>query len=43
MNYEVFEPNGTTSIFPTSGEGGAAVFSGTVNPGDRVLLELAIL
>jgi hypothetical protein len=37
--YEVFGSNGT-SIFPTGGGGGISSFSGPVNPGDSVLLNL---
>ena len=39
FNYEVFDPNGN-SIFPTNGEGGLLSFSGPVNAGDNVLLNL---
>lgn len=39
MNYEVFDTSGS-SIFPTDGQGGVAAFSGPVNPGDIVLLDL---
>jgi predicted transglutaminase-like protease len=37
--YEVFNSNGT-SIFPPGGGGGISSFSGSVNPGDSVLLNL---
>jgi hypothetical protein len=39
MNYEVFDAS-QNSIFPTGGGGGVQSFSGTVNPGDTVLLNL---
>jgi hypothetical protein len=39
MNYEVFDTS-QNSIFPTDGGGGVAAFSGSVNPGDTVLLNL---
>ncbi len=39
LNYEVFDTAGN-SIFPTDGQGGLAVFSGQVNAGDVVLLDL---
>ena len=39
FNYEVFDTAGN-SIFPTNGQGGLAVFSGPVNAGDVVLLDL---
>jgi hypothetical protein len=39
LNYEVFGPNGD-SIFPTNGYGGLESFSGPVNVGDTVLLNL---
>jgi hypothetical protein len=39
MNYEVFNSAGD-SIFPTSGGGGIQAFSGPVNPGDNVTLNL---
>ncbi len=39
MNYEVFDP-AQNSIFPTSGGGGVQAFSGTVNDGDLVTLNL---
>ncbi|MCL4340288.1 MAG: hypothetical protein JRN32_01425 [Nitrososphaerota archaeon] len=39
MNYEVFNPSGT-SIFPTAGGSGMDSFSGPVNSGDLVLLNL---
>ncbi|MDG7035646.1 MAG: hypothetical protein JRM78_05445 [Nitrososphaerota archaeon] len=39
MNYEVFNPS-DSSIFPTNGEGGLVRFSGPVNSGDLVLLNL---
>ncbi|MDG6931747.1 MAG: hypothetical protein JRN26_06520 [Nitrososphaerota archaeon] len=38
MDYEVFDPSGN-SIFPASG-GGSASFSGPVNPGDKVYINL---
>jgi hypothetical protein len=40
MNYEVFNPSGT-SVFPSSGGSGVATFSGSVNPSDSVLLALS--
>ncbi len=39
MNYEVFDTGGN-SIFPSDGQGGVASFSGPVNAGDIVLLDL---
>ncbi|MDG7011277.1 MAG: hypothetical protein JRN57_04060 [Nitrososphaerota archaeon] len=39
MNYEVFGPGGN-SVFPSNGEGGLDSFSGIVNPGDNVSLNL---
>jgi hypothetical protein len=39
MNYEVFDTS-QNSIFPTDGGGGVIAFSGSVNPGDTVLLNL---
>ncbi|MDG7037066.1 MAG: hypothetical protein JRN37_07560 [Nitrososphaerota archaeon] len=39
MNYEVFNPSGT-SIFPTTGGSGMDSFSGPVNSGDLVFLNL---
>lgn len=39
MNYEVFDTSGN-SIFPSDGQGGVAAFSGQVNPGDIILLNL---
>jgi hypothetical protein len=39
MNYEVFD-NAGNSIFPTDGDGGIAAFSGPVNDGDVVTLNL---
>ena len=39
MNYEVFDPF-QNSIFPLGGGGGVAAFTGTVNAGDTVLLNL---
>jgi hypothetical protein len=39
MNYEVFDP-AQNSIFPTSGGGGVQAFSGSVNDGDLVTLNL---
>lgn len=39
MSYEVFSPQGD-SIFPTNGDGGLVDFSGAVNQGDNVLLNL---
>jgi hypothetical protein len=39
MNYEVFDTGGS-SIFPSDGQGGVASFSGPVNAGDIVLLDL---
>ena len=39
MNYEVFNPSGT-SIFPANGGGGLTSFSGSVNSGNLVLLSL---
>jgi len=41
MNYEVFNSNGV-SILPTNGEGGLLAFSGPVNQGDAVALNLYI-
>jgi hypothetical protein len=40
FNYEVFAPN-QSSIYPTNGGGGMASFSGPVNSGDTILLELS--
>ncbi|MGA2665740.1 MAG: hypothetical protein ABSF83_12445 [Nitrososphaerales archaeon] len=39
MNYEVFDPS-QNSVFPADGGGGLQAFSGTVNPGDLVTLNL---
>ncbi len=39
MNYEVFDTSGN-SIFPTNGQGGVQAFSGPVNAGDVILLDL---
>ena len=39
MSYEVFDPQGI-SVFPTDGQGGLQAFSGQVNPGDIVTLDL---
>ena len=39
MSYEVFDASGN-SIFPTSGHGGVQAFSGPVNAGDIILLDL---
>jgi hypothetical protein len=39
MSYEVFDTSGN-SIFPTGGQGGVLAFSGPVNAGDVVLLDL---
>ncbi len=39
MNYEVFDTS-QNSIFPTNGGGGVQAFSGSVNQGDTVLLNL---
>src|ERR1039458_1033295 len=39
MNYEVFDTS-QNSIFPTDGGGGVLTFSGSVNPGDTVVLNL---
>jgi len=39
MNYEVFNPQ-QTSIFPSDGSGGLQNFSGSVNQGDSILLNL---
>jgi hypothetical protein len=39
MNYEVFNSGGA-SIFPTNGYGGLLAYTGTVNSGDLVLLNL---
>jgi hypothetical protein len=39
MNYEVFDTAGN-SVFPLNGQGGLSMFSGPVNPGDMVLLDL---
>jgi len=39
MNYEVFNP-GQISVFPSNGGGGVDAFSGTVNQGDLVTLNL---
>ncbi len=39
MSYEVFDPQGN-SVFPADGQGGLQAFSGPVNPGDVVLLDL---
>jgi hypothetical protein len=39
MNYEVFDP-GQNSVFPTNGGGGVQAFSGTVEGGDTVTLNL---
>ncbi|HXW37936.1 MAG TPA: hypothetical protein VEJ36_08570 [Nitrososphaerales archaeon] len=39
MNYEVYNPD-DHSVLPSTGGGGLQSFSGSVNPGDRVLLDL---
>jgi len=39
MNYEVFDPS-QNSVFPAGGGGGVQAFSGTVNQGDLVTLNL---
>jgi hypothetical protein len=39
MSYEVFDSSGN-SIYPSNGGGGLLGFSGTVNPGDNVTLDL---
>jgi hypothetical protein len=39
FNYEVFNSTGQ-SVFPSSGGGGVTAYSGSVNPGDIVLLSL---
>ena len=39
MSYEVFDTHGN-SVYPTDGQGGLGAFSGPVNPGDIVLLDL---
>jgi hypothetical protein len=39
MNYEVFDSSGNT-VFPTDGQGGVLAFSGPVNSGDTILLDL---
>jgi len=39
MSYEVFDQFGN-SIFPNNGGGGLSSFSGTINPGDNVTLNL---
>ena len=39
MSYEVFDAHGS-SVYPTDGQGGLASFSGPVNPGDVVTLDL---
>ena len=39
MNYEVFDNSGN-SVFPSNGQGGVQTFSGPVNAGDVVLLNL---
>jgi len=39
MSYEVFDNSGN-SVFPSNGQGGLQGFSGPVNPGDVVLLNL---
>lgn len=39
MSYEVFNAHGS-SVYPTDGQGGLASFSGPVNPGDVVTLDL---
>ena len=39
MTYEVFDTTGT-SVFPTGGQGGLQAFSGPVNAGDLILLNL---
>ncbi len=41
MNFEVFDSAGN-SVFPTNGNGGIDAFSGTVNAGDPVTLNLYI-
>ena len=39
MTYEVFDTSGN-SIFPANGQGGVLAFSGPVNAGDAILLDL---
>jgi len=39
MNYEVFDSAGA-SVFPSNGQGGVIAFSGPVNEGDNVILNL---
>ena len=39
MNYEAWDTNGL-SVFPTDGSGGLSLYSGNVNPGDKVELSL---
>ncbi|MDA4135593.1 MAG: zinc ribbon domain-containing protein [Thaumarchaeota archaeon] len=39
MAYEVFNSRGN-SVFPSTGQGGLTSYSGTVNPGDTVVLNL---
>jgi hypothetical protein len=39
MNYEVFDSSGN-SVFPADGQGGVSAFSGPVNAGDNILLDL---
>ena len=39
FNYQVFAPNGS-SVYPTYGGGGLAPFSGPINSGDTILLNL---
>jgi hypothetical protein len=39
MNYEVFDSAGN-SVFPNNGQGGVAAFSGPVNAGNLILLDL---
>jgi hypothetical protein len=39
MSYEVFDTSGN-SIFPTNGQGGVQAFSGPINAGDVILLDL---
>lgn len=39
LNYEAFNPSGS-SIFPSNGGGGIANFTGSINNGDTVLLNL---
>lgn len=39
MNYEVFDSSGN-SVFPADGQGGVSAFSGPVNEGDNILLDL---